>query len=80
MAIINGGPNEESNLTVTCGWCLPEKNAEDVAEKAKTAAVRKKHLGIRPAGKKLQGRKFDPAPAQKTASRPLKKRVNIRSE
>jgi 5-methylcytosine-specific restriction protein A len=51
IAIINGGKNAEDNLGVTCDWCLPAKNAADVAVKAKTAAVRSKHLGIRPASK-----------------------------
>lgn len=45
-AICNGGQNRESNLGVTCDWCLPIKNAEDVAEKAKVYAIRSKHLGI----------------------------------
>lgn len=48
IALINGGKNAEDNLGVTCDWCLPAKNAADVAVKAKTAAVRAKHLGIRP--------------------------------
>jgi 5-methylcytosine-specific restriction protein A len=47
IALINGGKNAEDNLDVTCDWCLPAKNAADVAAKAKTAAVRAKHLGIR---------------------------------
>lgn len=47
-ALINGGANAETNLGVTCDWCLPKKNAADVAQKAKSAAVRSKHLGIRP--------------------------------
>lgn len=47
IAIINGGLNAESNLCLSCSWCKPLKDAEDVAEKAKTYAVRSKHLGIR---------------------------------
>lgn len=47
-ALINGGKNRESNLDITCGWCLPAKNAADVAEKSKTAERRKKHLGLKP--------------------------------
>lgn len=58
VAIVNGGPNEEPNLTVTCGWCLPQKNAADVAEKARIAAKRQKHMGIVD-GPKMQGRPFD---------------------
>lgn len=43
-AVINGGANRESNLDVTCDWCLPAKNAEDVAEKSKVYRTRAKHL------------------------------------
>lgn len=46
-ALINGGENREKNLGVTCRWCLPEKNAEDVARKSKDYEVRAKHRGIR---------------------------------
>lgn len=48
-ALVNGGANAEPNLDVTCGWCLPGKNAEDVAEKSATYQKRKRHLGIKPA-------------------------------
>jgi hypothetical protein len=43
--------NRESNLTVTCDWCLPEKNAADVAQKSKAYATRAKHLGIKQPGR-----------------------------
>jgi 5-methylcytosine-specific restriction protein A len=46
VALINGGANRESNLTVTCDWCLPEKNSEDVAEKSSVYHKRAKHLGV----------------------------------
>lgn len=74
IAIINGGRNAESNLSVTCDWCLPVKNAEDVAIKAKSAKVRQAHIGIRPAPK-MRGQGFRKAPPQRSASRPLSKRV-----
>ncbi|QIB36837.1 HNH endonuclease [Rhizobium oryzihabitans] len=45
-ALINGGENRESNLKPAHRKCHVEKTALDVAEKAKVAAVRKKHLGI----------------------------------
>lgn len=45
-ALINGGENREANLDLTCDWCLPEKNAEDVAEKSEINRIRRKHLGI----------------------------------
>lgn len=50
-ALINGGENRESNLDITCDWCLPSKNAADVAEKSKVARVRKAHLGVKPRGR-----------------------------
>jgi 5-methylcytosine-specific restriction endonuclease McrA len=31
-ALERGGTDEDSNLAITCEWCLPEKNAEDHAE------------------------------------------------
>lgn len=43
-AVINGGENRESNLGVTCDWCLPEKNAADVAEKSSVYEKRLKHI------------------------------------
>lgn len=45
-ALINGGENRESNLRPVHRKCHVEKTAADVAEKAKIAAIRKKHLGI----------------------------------
>lgn len=47
IAIILGGQNRESNLCLTCEWCLPEKNAEDQAAKSKLANIRKRDHGIR---------------------------------
>jgi 5-methylcytosine-specific restriction endonuclease McrA len=52
VALINGGENKESNLKPAHRKCHIAKTAQDVAEKAKVAAIRKKHLGItRPTGK-----------------------------
>lgn len=45
-ALINGGENRESNLRPSHIKCHKEKTAQDVAEKAKVAAIRQKHLGI----------------------------------
>lgn len=47
VALVNGGANAESNLQVLCGWCHKAKTAGDVAEKASTARIRAKHLGIK---------------------------------
>lgn len=46
LALINGGENRERNLCLSCPWCKLEKDAEDVAVKSKSAAVRQKHRGI----------------------------------
>ncbi len=49
-ALINGGPNRESNLRVLCDWCDRKvKTPADVAIKSKTARVRGKHIGARQA-------------------------------
>lgn len=72
IALINGGRNAEDNLCLTCSWCKPLKDAEDVAEKAKTAAVRQKH--ILPRGpSRLRSRGFTPAQPQHSATRPTRK-------
>lgn len=62
IALILGGENRERNLDVTCGFCLPVKNAEDVAQKAKNARVAKKHLGLAKPRKKMSYRRFDGTP------------------
>lgn len=46
VAMILGGENRESNLRALCAPCHKPKTAADVAAKAKTDRVRKKHLGI----------------------------------
>lgn len=46
IALINQGKNSESNLGLTCCNCLPEKNADDLAEKSGIYHKRAKHLGI----------------------------------
>lgn len=72
VALINGGTNSEDNLCLTCSWCKPVKDAEDVAVKSKTARVRQRH--ILPRGpSRLQGRGFPKAPGQHNATRPINK-------
>lgn len=44
LALQNGGTNEWENLTVTCSWCVPQKNAEDAAKAAKTRAIAVSHI------------------------------------
>jgi 5-methylcytosine-specific restriction protein A len=64
IAIENGGQNRESNLDVTCHWCLPIKNREDAAAKKKSTKVRYAHLGIKQkAGRKIQSRGFHRPPS-----------------
>ena len=55
QALINGGANAEHNLDVTCFWCFPIKNAEDVAQKAKNASVKAGHVGVRESRNPLPG-------------------------
>lgn len=56
VALINGGQNRENNLTVTCDWCLKEKNREDAAIKKKGARIRAKHFGAKQPKRKIQSR------------------------
>jgi len=51
VALINGGENRERNLNITCSWCLPDKNAADVAEKASIYGKRRKHILGKPKGR-----------------------------
>lgn len=51
LALCNGGENRESNLAPVLRDKHREKTAEDVAEKAKVARMRAKHLGIYPKSK-----------------------------
>lgn len=75
LAIILGGPNAEQNLCLTCSWCKPVKDAEDVAAKAASAKVRQKHLGIRPAST-MRSAGFAKRPPQLSASRPIIRRTD----
>ncbi|MBI1202658.1 MAG: HNH endonuclease [Rhodopseudomonas sp.] len=62
IALANGGENRESNLDVTCSWCLPAKNAEDVAEKSMVYRKRTKARGIKGRRRTIPGRRFDGTP------------------
>ena len=61
-ALINGGENRESNLKPAHRSCHVEKTAQDVAEKAKVAAIRKKHLGITRPASKIKSAGFPKSP------------------
>lgn len=47
-ALINGGENRESNLAPALKDKHRAKTAVDVAEKAKVARIRSKHIGAKP--------------------------------
>jgi len=47
VALVNGGEHRESNLAPALRDKHREKTAADVAEKARTARIRAKHLGIK---------------------------------
>jgi 5-methylcytosine-specific restriction protein A len=79
IALINGGANAEHNLGVTCDWCLPQKNAADVAEKAVTARVRSKHLGIRPPSK-LRSAPFPKRQTKYSAARGAMRNIEDQSQ
>lgn len=70
VALINGGEHRESNLFPALRDKHREKTAEDVAEKAKTYAVRSKH--VLPRGKsRLQGAGFQRSEKQHKATSPI---------
>lgn len=47
IAIINGGPNRETNLAPIHGHCHVAKTGLDRKDKDKVAAIRQKHTGSR---------------------------------
>lgn len=61
-ALVNGGENRESNLQVLCEWCHKPKTVFDIAEKSRVYRKRAKHLGIKPRGRTIPGRRFDGTP------------------
>lgn len=71
IALVNGGRNAEDNLSVTCDWCLPAKNAEDAAIKKRGTAVRYRHNGIKPERPKMQSRGFPKFNRRHEATRPI---------
>ncbi len=70
IALINGGENRERNLDVTCSWCLPIKNAADVAEKSRVYRKAAKNIGIRKPSR-MKGQGFRKPPGQHSATRPI---------
>jgi len=58
VALANGGENAERNLQPLCVYpCHAAKSLVDVAEKAKVARVRAKHLGVKKARNPMPGSK-----------------------
>ena len=55
IALINGGEHRESNLAPALVDKHRAKTAQDVAEKARAARVRSKHIGIKKAKRPLPG-------------------------
>lgn len=72
-----GGSNAASNRFVAHVACAAIKTNGpdgDLARIAKAKRIKRKHLGIRdPRRKRIQSRGFEPAPPQRTASRPLER-------
>lgn len=61
IAIIHApGMNRETNLCLTCSWCKPQKDAEDVAIKSVNARKRAKHLGIHKPKAVMMGSRASP--------------------
>lgn len=72
VALINGGEHRESNLFPALRDKHREKTRQDVAEKAASARVRQKHLGIRPEPT-MRSAGFQPRQKQRSATRPIEK-------
>lgn len=70
-ALINGGENRESNLApIHKKPCHAIKTAADVAEKAKVAAVRQKHIGITRPKQAILSRPKSPKPEREREGNP----------
>jgi 5-methylcytosine-specific restriction protein A len=80
IAIVNwtgeGHGNRESNIFPVIRAKHREKTRQDVAEKAASARVRQKHLGIRPAPT-MRSAGFAKRPPQHSATRPIIRRSDI---
>lgn len=59
QALQNNGTNDDSNMDITCSWCLPAKNKEDAGKAAKTRAVATAHVVPRKRRQKSRLRKPD---------------------
>ena len=60
IAIVNGGENRESNLQPLCNDpCHSQKTKSDVAQKSRTARIRKRAAGIKKPRTITAWRRFD---------------------
>ena len=75
VALINGGAHAESNLQPVLKDAHRKKTAKDVAEKAKVARTRAKHIGAVEPKANIQSAGFTPAPPQAKARKPLTKQL-----
>lgn len=71
VALVNGGRNVESNLAPALRYAHRIKTASDVGQKAAAAKAKAKHFGMKAKRRRIVSRGFEPAPPQRTASRPL---------
>lgn len=72
----NGGENRESNLGPIHEACNKIKTAADVAEKSMVYRKTAKNIGVRLTSRpKMRGAGFRKSPPQRSATRPLARRV-----
>lgn len=62
IALAIGGQNRETNLRLLCNECHAVKTKLDVKLKAKSARIRKRHLGFKRPKRKIPYRRFDGTP------------------
>jgi 5-methylcytosine-specific restriction protein A len=77
IALCNGGEHRESNFAPALVEPHKAKTRQDRATKAKNDSVRKKFLGIEGPKRKIQSAPFRKSAPQRTASRPLKRSIDV---
>ena len=78
QALVNGGSHRESNLQLLCVPCHKVKTRTDVAEKSRNYRKRAHHLGVElRKGPKIQSAGFRKSSPQRTASRPVVRRIAL---
>lgn len=75
IAIINGGENRESNMRPVLIDSHKVKTKADVAEKAKVAAIAKRHVGITKPTGKIASARFPGKKAPRTDRLPVPART-----